>query len=56
MPEPEPEAAATEEPEASDAAIRSYLTATITPVLLKGLVKMEEEQCVHGGLSLTLCQ
>ena len=42
---PEPSEAA-QQPEPKSAAIRAYLSATIVPALLKGLVEMEKEECV----------
>ena len=43
MPEEAPGATG-EEAVAGSAAVRSYLNATLTPVLLKALMKMEDEQ------------
>ena len=39
-----PAAATTEEKEEKNAAVRSYLSATIAPALLKALVEMEKEE------------
>ena len=36
-----------EEAPEQNAAVRSYLNATITPVLLKGLIEMEKEECAR---------
>ena len=35
-----------EKPAQKNAAIRAYLSATIAPALLKGLVELEKEECV----------
>ena len=45
----------TETAEQQSAAIRSYLNATITPVLLKGLMALDDEKPPCARLHLTAC-
>ena len=54
MPADEAAPNATEEPE-KNAAVRAYLSATIMPTLLKGLIEMEKEECVSRSCPASPC-